>query len=413
MKTLPMNFLQADEQGRLVLPDTEKNKLSIQPGDKIYFEYSDNGIFLHRPVSQLSKIYVEPTNMCNLECSTCIRHSWTEPAAHMKSEVYGKIISAIESMPVPPTVFFGGFGEPLFHPEIIPMIQAAKEKSCRVELITNGVLLHEDMIYALGTAGLDTLWVSIDGATPETYADVRLGDELPAILKNLQKLRLMKYQYGWKNPILGVSFVLMKRNMGDFSKVVDLSLRTGARKLMVSNVLPYTESMKKEMVYTKNMGQFSHRFHTIHLPRMDKTPETMEGLSSVFSHFEIPEITGTTLSAPYDTCPFIERGSVSVRCDGKVSPCLPLLHDHVSFLGDTRREVESHFVGDLAESGLLDIWNDQEYRKLRERLFGFDFSPCTVCNSCDYPESNVEDCFGSEKPACGGCLWAQGFIQCP
>jgi hypothetical protein len=28
-------------------------------------------------------------------------------------------------------------------------------------------------------------------------------------------------------------------------------------------------------------------------------------------------------------------------------------------------------------------------------------------------DENLEDCFGSPTPACGGCLWAQGFIQCP
>ena len=224
---------------------------------------------------------------------------------------------------------------------------------------------------------------------------------------------MMKYRSSWKDPLLGVSFVLMKRNMADLPNVVDLSFRLGARRIMVSNLLPYTEAMKKESVYSKNMTQFNHHYHRIDLPRMDLSSETMKGLNTVLTHFEIPEIAGTQFSAPYDTCPFVERGSISVRCDGKVSPCLPLLHDHFSFLGETRREVESHFVGDLMESDLIDIWKEQEYKELRERLFGFDFSLCTVCNSCEYPESNVEDCFGSEKPACGGCLWAQGFIQCP
>jgi hypothetical protein len=28
-------------------------------------------------------------------------------------------------------------------------------------------------------------------------------------------------------------------------------------------------------------------------------------------------------------------------------------------------------------------------------------------------ESNEEDCYGNTFPVCGGCLWAQGVIQCP
>jgi hypothetical protein len=28
-------------------------------------------------------------------------------------------------------------------------------------------------------------------------------------------------------------------------------------------------------------------------------------------------------------------------------------------------------------------------------------------------EANEEDCFGNGFPTCGGCLWAQGVLQCP
>ena len=40
----------------------------------------------------------------------------------------------------------------------------------------------------------------------------------------------------------------------------------------------------------------------------------------------------------------------------------------------------------------------------------FDEGACGGCNQVD---ANKEDCFGSTFPTCGGCLWAQGVIQCP
>jgi MoaA/NifB/PqqE/SkfB family radical SAM enzyme len=30
-------------------------------------------------MDELNKVYVEPTNRCNLICVTCIRNSWDEP----------------------------------------------------------------------------------------------------------------------------------------------------------------------------------------------------------------------------------------------------------------------------------------------------------------------------------------------
>ncbi|MBP1705045.1 MAG: putative oxidoreductase, partial [Chloroflexi bacterium] len=89
------------------------------------------------------------------------------------------------------------------------------------------------------------------------------------------------------------------------------------------------------------------------------------------------------------------------------------LHTHLGYLDFRPRISHAHFVGSLTDRPLLEIWNQPGYVALRERLQAFDFSPCTECNSCDMADENLEDCFGSPTPACGGCLWAQGFIQCP
>ena len=65
------------------------------------------------------------------------------------------------------------------------MVAKVKALGATVELITNGTLLTQEMSGRLIEAGLDVLWVSLDGATPESYADVRLGAALPEVLANL------------------------------------------------------------------------------------------------------------------------------------------------------------------------------------------------------------------------------------
>jgi MoaA/NifB/PqqE/SkfB family radical SAM enzyme len=205
----------------------------------------------------------------------------------------------------------------------------------------------------------------------------------------------------------------MKRNLQDLPNVVTLAFRLGAEKIMVTNVLPYSPEMKEEILYAGNMSLYQPRSKKIDFPRVDLSDKIIDNLKEMFTHFDLFEVSDTRFSSPYDTCPFVERGSTSIRFDGKVSPCLSLLHDHTSYLDQTKREVQSYFVGDLLADDLPAIWYSAEYTRLRERLFEFDFSPCTVCNSCEFVESNTEDCFGSEFPACGGCLWAQGFIRCP
>ena len=72
-----------------------------------------------------------------------------------------------------------------------------------------------------------------------------------------------------------------------------------------------------------------------------------------------------------------------------------------------------HAVGNVQERNLRDLWLDPAYVAYRQRIQDFAFAPCTFCGGCELAEANLEDCLGNETPVCGGCLWAQGVIQCP
>lgn len=112
-------------------------------------------------------------------------------------------------------------------------------------------------------------------------------------------------------------------------------------------------------------------------------------------------------------CPFIETGSVAISWDGTVSPCLALMHSHVSYLFDRPRCVHRYVIGNVNDASMSEIWNDAEHLAFRRRVQDFEFSPCTSCGGCDLAEANQEDCIGNTFPTCGGCLWAWGVIQCP
>ena len=50
------------------------------PGARYGWE-GGNSLRLHRPVTHLAKLYVEPTNACNLDCITCFRNAWESRSA--------------------------------------------------------------------------------------------------------------------------------------------------------------------------------------------------------------------------------------------------------------------------------------------------------------------------------------------
>jgi MoaA/NifB/PqqE/SkfB family radical SAM enzyme len=412
-----------DEAGRLILPPEFARQYGLNPGTSVRIENSVNGMHLCQPVTHLAKVYIEPTNRCNLDCVTCMRNSWSEPLGAMSSAAFSRIVEGLRSFSPPPEIFFGGFGEPLSHPNIVDMVRQAKGLGSSVALITNGTLLTKSLSEQLIDAGLGTLWVSLDGATPESYRDVRLGAALPAVLANLagfQDACRTKYFPGSpgsnRKPGLGIAFVAMKRNISDLAAVIRLAGQLRANHFLVTNLLPYTQEMHDDILYAQALTDSTYTSpgrYSIDLPKMDINPLAREVLYPALHRGFPLTIAGGSVAERNDRCPFVEKGSLSIRWDGEVSPCLALLHDSQSYLHLYERSCRHYAVGNVMRQSIGDLWNTPEYISFRKRVQKFDFSPCTSCTGCDLIESNQEDCFGSPFPTCGGCLWAQGIIRCP
>jgi len=312
---------------------------------------------------------------------------------------------------------FGGFGEPLCHPVIATMVAAAKGIGAQVELISNGTLLTNDLSIQLAEAGLDVLWVSLDGSTVEGYGGVRPGAELERVISNVMNFRTVSWHRNQRLPHIGIVFVAMKRNIAELPEVVRLGRKVLADRFLITNVLPYTEELSEELLYNSVLinvpKQPSPFLPQLTLSKIDATEITREPLYRVVREWQgaqgNPLVGGNTGNC----CPFIEKGSTAICWDGSVSPCLALMHSHTSYLNERKRRSRRHVVGNVNEHTVSELWSHPDYVTLRERVQSFQFSPCAFCGGCDFSEANEEDCFGNTFPTCGGCLWAQGIIQCP
>ncbi len=400
-----------------MLPPEFSDSFGLNPGSKVLVETQSNGLFVHRPTSQLARVYIEPTNQCNLNCRTCIRNVWDEPSGWMSNLTFDRILSGIGKINPVPSIFFGGYGEPLHHPDIIEMVTKANAAGAKVELITNGILLTEEMSRQLITAGLNTLWISLDGAKPESYADVRISEAFETILNNIGNFRALRGTDTKINPEIGIAFVAMKRNIADLPALIRLSTQLGASQYMITNVLPHTQEMCNEALYYQILGQYtsvaSYWLPHVNMPRIDVNDVTSGALYKTLRSDYNVSINGFHLNQSLNRCPFIEKGALAIRWNGDLSPCLPLMHDHIGYLDGRKRLVKQYLVGNINDHDLTELWEEKTYSDFRARVQQFDFSPCTLCGGCDLSETNEKDCFGNAFPTCGGCLWAQGLIQCP
>lgn len=417
MDSDPNMWAKVDEQGRLILPKEVSEFYGIKPGTQVRIEKNINHLRLHRATTHLTKIYIEPTDLCNLNCTICIRNGWDESLGRMSSSTFDRILTGVKGLSSQPTIFFGGLGEPLFHPRTIEWVGAAKAIGATVELITNGTMLTEKRSKQLIEAKLDVLWVSLDGATPESYADVRLGGELSKVLANVARFRQLRR--GGHRPAteIGIAFVAMRKNIRDLPELLKIGRQLGASRFSVSNVMPYTADMQDQMLYRRTLSDIAYMtspwLPRLSLPKFDFDEHTKNAFYSALNSGYNVNFAGNSLSGANDVCNFVEGGTMSISWDGNVSPCWPLMHNHVSYLHGKEHRSFKHVVGNVNERDLADLWLDSGYLAYREKVQSFGFAPCTFCGGCDLSEANVEDCLGNEFPACGSCLWSQGVIQCP
>lgn len=411
------SWAEVDEQGRLVVEPELAERYGLRPGARLRIDADRDTMRLHRPVTHLAKLYIEPTNFCNIDCLTCMRNNWEVEIGRMAAGTFDRIVEGLVEVTPPPTVLFGGIGEPLSHSHLPEMIGRVKALGCRVEMISNGTLLSESKARELIDAELDLLWISIDGARPESYADVRLGAELPLVLENLERFRRLRRPAHHPVPEIGIAFVAMKRNIGDLPELLQMGKRLGAMHFHVSNLLPHTEPMAQERLYEHTLNDVTYLpspwYRRLTLPKMDLNDLTSGPfLAALTSGYNV-SLAGNNLGLTNDVCTFIENGSMIIGWDGSVSPCPPLLYTHTGYLRDYERVSHKHIIGNVREQALLDLWQDPDYVAYRERVHKFAFAPCTPCGGCEMSLENLTDCFDNVAPACGGCLWAQGVIACP
>ncbi|HJD97214.1 radical SAM protein [Mailhella massiliensis] len=368
---------------------------------------------------ELRRLYLEPTSRCNLNCAMCFRKSWVEEKTGDMSEATFR--AALAHLPESvETIFFGGMGEPLFHPRIVDMVRAASSSGRRIELLSNGSLLTAELSAALLDAGLDMLWLSVDSPEEENYASIRGNGSLALLKEHLLAFNRLRFRRE-KEVKLGVAFVLMKSNVHALADLPFFASFYHVNEVNISHVLPTSEESAREALYVNVLQSDLGGDHVppsaprIRLPLMDWTsPGAARAAASLLSS-GMCEITlsGRRLRRPAGECRFIREGMAFVRHDGMLSPCMALLRSSRLYWDGKSRLNFHRFFGNVRDTPLDALWNAPDYAAFRQKVRAFDFSPCCRCSHCDNWELSLPDCYGNDLPACGACLWSEGIISCP
>ena len=132
---------------------------------------------------------IEVNTACNLSCPICFADAGIGYSLTM-DQVELMLDRFVETEGDPEVIQFSG-GEPTIHPQILDMIQAAKDRGIRQVMInTNGVRIARDDRFLEQLAGLNpVIYFQFDGLRRETYRTIRGEDLLDQKLLALERMQ--------------------------------------------------------------------------------------------------------------------------------------------------------------------------------------------------------------------------------
>ena len=161
------------------------------------------------------------TNECNLRCLHCIEESGPQrafPGELDPAQAFSILGQLVECQV--PTVCFSG-GEPMLHPGFFEMAMRLCAGGVSLKVETNGHFLSQENCLRLKESGVQSVQVSLDGATQESYSALRPGGKLDLVLEGLGNLQAAGIP-------LEVNFCPTRANIAEAERIVDMAHAAGA-----------------------------------------------------------------------------------------------------------------------------------------------------------------------------------------
>jgi radical SAM protein with 4Fe4S-binding SPASM domain len=170
------------------------------------------------------EVSLETTFACNLKCSHCYLDPYINKPQHdeLSTSEWAGVFKQLFEMGVFLVTFSGG--EPLCRPDILEMMDCAREQGLFFGLKTNGTLVTEaiaDQLKELGLTGVD---ISLYGARPTTHEYVtRVAGSFEKTISAIKLLRERKIWVGIKTPVMKCN-AEEHREIENIAKKLDASI---------------------------------------------------------------------------------------------------------------------------------------------------------------------------------------------
>jgi len=342
-----------------------------------------------RPPWGFKRINIGVSDRCNHRCIMCSEHSpycadgGRRMAAAdilderdfglMDAQAYSDLIRDLVALGTR-EIELCGLGEPLLHPRLFDFLSQAKEAGLWVRLVTNAGLLDEEKARQLVALGLDELHISLNAATPESYAKVHgvAPSVFTRVLAAIAAVAAAKRERKTAAPAIETSLVVQADTYREPLRWVQTVAEAGADIVTFSALGAAPPNAPVQL----SSEQFEEAKRTVAAAVEWAGAHGLE----VRGTFGALAEAGTSFSADvYTHMPcYIGHIFALVTASGRIHPCCAC----------------ERVVGDLKDGGFAQAWRGEAYRRFRDECLDLPQHPPAVegcsCMSCPYGPWNVE-----------------------
>jgi hypothetical protein len=184
------------------------------------------------PRVKLSRIRLDAANFCQLRCPICATTAGLTRqhvgSTYLRASDFRELV---DENPHISSIELSHAGEVFLNPELPQILAYAYEKGISVTM-DNGANFNsvsEEALEALVKYRVRSIFVAIDGATPETYAKYRIRGDFEAVIRNIRRVNHYKEVYRSKFPYLIWQYIVFDFNESEVPQARELSkqLRMG------------------------------------------------------------------------------------------------------------------------------------------------------------------------------------------
>ncbi len=324
---------------------TERKRSALFGGLKLeYYLVLDylKGSYRQNKTPRPRMIQLEPTRKCNLNCSMCLRNDAADGSS-MKYEFFKEIMT--RDFQYHHFLLLYGQGEPFLAEDIFRMIRFERDNGNYVTTVTNGTVIDNEMCRKIVQSGLNTLRISIDGASERTYTAIRKGVDFDRIVSNIESLS--RHIRGARAKTkLALTFMALKDNYRDMPELVRLASQFKIGYLEIKDLPPYVDSSVKPLsVEIEEDRHLKEDLQTTVGKLRDAARK--HHIKLIMTKFHCLYKKGKCRNPWFKTF---------ITWDGKVKLCSKLFAS------------ASLAMGDLKRSTFEEIWNGSHYNSARTML---------------------------------------------